>query len=1114
MNRILLIKLLGLLASAAAIATTAPAQLYTNLYQFEGNNQLYYGNNNSASPLTVIGSKLYGTTVGTAFSVNLDGSGYTSISNTNFYNSYYYGSYYYPATPNGLTVAGSTFYGTAQSGGTNYSGMVFSMSLDGSGFADLYDFSGIVGDGTSPQAAPTLVGATLYGTTYGGANGAGMIFSINTNGTGYADLYDFGTIVSDGNSPVATLRAIGSTLYGTTPGGGANSAGTIFSINTNGTGYTILYDFGSSLNDGSSPGGLLQVGSKFYGTTKGGGTWNYYGNGTIYSLNTDGTGYTILYNFGTTPNDGSNPNDLVLVGSTLYGTTSSGGLNYGGTVFSIDTNGTGYTILYNFGSIPNDGSGPAFALTAVGSTLYGTTPNGGSNGDGTLFALEFATGANAVISVFGNPVGDGTVTGTGMYPIGASVPITATASNGFVFTGWQDGNMQSPRTIIAPAGGATYTATFATPTRSIELSGNLAFGNVYTGGTATASLIISNAGNSTLTVSSISFPRGFSGSWTGTIPAGSSQAVPVTFGPTAVTSYAGTIRVTSDATDGTSTTSATGTGVGSPLTKIIGLTGTLAFGSINPGTTATAILTINNTGNTTLTVSNIAYPNGFSGLWTGTVPAGGSQDVTVTFTPLATTGYGGTIAVTSDATSGTGTISASGSGVYTPTKIIGLGGTMAFGNIAVTGSGTATLFISNYGNTTLTVSSIAYPNGFSGPWSGTILVGGTQPVSVTFAPAAATVYGGTITVNSDATGGTGTIAASGAGVITPTRLIGLTGGLNFGGVTTGVTATAILYITNTGNTNLTVTSIAYPNGFSGPWSGTIPAGSQHGVTVTFAPGAVANYGGTISVTSDATGGSGTISVSGAGVPAVEATAILTVDVNPATSTAGTVNGNGTFPVGSSQPISATANSGWVFTSWNDGNTQNPRLITVPAVNIAYTATFSPAVVMPTLAPPGGTYTNSVTVTLACNTTGATIHYTLDGTTPTGSSPTYKKKPLVLTSSATLQAIAVKAKLANSPVALALVTILPPPPLAITPTVLPAGVAKALYPGATVQATGGIGAYKWALASGKLPTGLKLNAKTGAISGTPTKPGKFDFIVKVTDTKKNTQSEPLTLTVTN
>ena len=86
MNRIRLIKLLGLLASAAAIATTAPAQLYTNLYQFEGNNQLYYGNNNSASPLTVIGSKLYGTTVGTAFSVNLDGSGYTSISNTNFYN--------------------------------------------------------------------------------------------------------------------------------------------------------------------------------------------------------------------------------------------------------------------------------------------------------------------------------------------------------------------------------------------------------------------------------------------------------------------------------------------------------------------------------------------------------------------------------------------------------------------------------------------------------------------------------------------------------------------------------------------------------------------------------------------------------------------------------------------------------------------------------------------------------------------------------------------------------------------------------------------------------------------------------------------------------------------
>ena len=64
-----------------------------------------------------------------------------------------------------------------------------------------------------------------------------------------------------------------------------------------------------------------------------------------------------------------------------------------------------------------------------------------------------------------------------------------------------------------------------------------------------------------------------------------------------------------------------------------------------------------------------------------------------------------------------------------------------------------------------------------------------------------------------------------------------------------------------------------------------------------------------------------------------------ISVQPYPSEGGSVSGGGTYTVGSSQEITATANSGWSFTGWNDGITQNPRTITVPAGGASYTANF-------------------------------------------------------------------------------------------------------------------------------------------------------------------------------
>jgi hypothetical protein len=100
-----------------------------------------------------------------------------------------------------------------------------------------------------------------------------------------------------------------------------------------------------------------------------------------------------------------------------------------------------------------------------------------------------------------------------------------------------------------------------------------------------------------------------------------------------------------------------------PTGPVISLTGNLAFGNVTVGSTATATMTIANTGSGQLTVSGVAYPAGFSGNFTsGSIAAGASQAVTVTFAPTSGAAFTGTITVTGNQVSGTNTIAVTGNG--------------------------------------------------------------------------------------------------------------------------------------------------------------------------------------------------------------------------------------------------------------------------------------------------------------------------------------------------------------------------------------------------------------------------------------------------------------------
>jgi hypothetical protein len=98
---------------------------------------------------------------------------------------------------------------------------------------------------------------------------------------------------------------------------------------------------------------------------------------------------------------------------------------------------------------------------------------------------------------------------------------------------------------------------------AITLSGNMNFGNVTVGSTFASTLTIANSGASPLTVTSVTYPTGFSGNFaSGTIAAGGSQAVTVTFAPTVAQAYSGNITVAGNQASGTNTIAVSGTALG------------------------------------------------------------------------------------------------------------------------------------------------------------------------------------------------------------------------------------------------------------------------------------------------------------------------------------------------------------------------------------------------------------------------------------------------------------------------------------------------------------------------------------------------------------------------
>ncbi len=466
---------------------------FNALYQFDGAGSGGY----PVASLLLSGGTLYGATGGatgvedaaggngTLFSISTTGSGFSNI---------FTFTYSDAASPGaGLIVSGNTLYGTTFSGGAGGNGTVYKVNPDGSGYAILKNFSPFGSDpfsllvtnadGANPQAGLVAAGGMLYGTTYyGGTGGAGTIFAVSTNGTGFTNLYNF-TGAADGGNPQGTLVLSGNILYGAASQGGVNNNGALFSISTTGTGFTVLRPFSvtsaGTNSDGANPAaGLIMVGTKLFGTASMGGT---AGNGTVFSYDTSTTTFANLHNFAGGVGGGTPTAPVTWYGGALYGTTTNGGTAGNGTVYMVASDGSTFATLKSFSALSqnvvtglntnSDGADPSGGLTLFGNMLYGTTYSGGTNGYGIVYAVNTngaGVGFNTVYNFAGpdgaNPQGSLLFSGNTLYGTTAD---GGNVADGTVFS---LGLFSLPVQLSIQLVGGSAVLTWASPLFSLEVA--------------------------------------------------------------------------------------------------------------------------------------------------------------------------------------------------------------------------------------------------------------------------------------------------------------------------------------------------------------------------------------------------------------------------------------------------------------------------------------------------------------------------------------------------------------------------------------------------------------------------------------------------------------------
>jgi uncharacterized repeat protein (TIGR03803 family) len=381
------------------LVPAAGAQTYSVLTSFDATNGL----NPYATPHTDKLGNVFGTTsnggnpnCGVVYELVNNGGG--SYTNETLYN---FTGEDDGCIPSGGVVMDSegNLYGTTETDGGYSYGEVYELVNHGGSYTLEVIHATTKGrDGIGPMGDLVMFKGSLYGVTMQGggapchAGGCGTVYRLTKSGGKWVEtvLHKF-NYRGDGYYPLAgvNLDSDGN-IYGTTERGGGFGKGTVFRLSSGTYKETILYSFHGEA-DGCYPwsGVVRDSAGNLYGTAAG-----CPGNaGTVYQLKRSGRKYefSVILTF-----DRSNGEDPIEQAGHLgldsagnvYGTAYGGGAYGYGTVFKLDAGSFIYTDLHDFNKNGTDGYWPQGGVSMDSrGNLYGTTLNGGSNGDGTVWQI-------------------------------------------------------------------------------------------------------------------------------------------------------------------------------------------------------------------------------------------------------------------------------------------------------------------------------------------------------------------------------------------------------------------------------------------------------------------------------------------------------------------------------------------------------------------------------------------------------------------------------------------------------------------------------------------------------------------------------------------------------
>jgi uncharacterized repeat protein (TIGR03803 family) len=367
------------------------------------------------------------------------------------------------ANPQGGVIEDSSgnLFGTTSGGGSSGDGTVFEINAGSGALTTLVSFNGT--NGANPEAGVIEDSSgNLFGTTNGGGSSRdGTVFEIKAGSNDVTTLASFNG--TEGEYPLGgVVEDSSGNLFGTTAWSGSSGQGTVFEIQPGSKAVTTLASFNGTNGSEPTAGVVEDSSGNLFGTTFQGGSSN---DGTLFEIKAGTNAVTTLVSFNATT--GANPDAGVVEDSSgnLFGTTDNGGANGDGTVFEIKAGSNAVTTIVSFNG--TNGEYPDAGVVEDSSgNLFGTTGSGGPSDDGTVFEIQAGSGAVTTLASFN--------VANGSYPDGGLFE----DSGGNLFGTTYEGGPRGEGTVfqIQPGSNAVTTLTYFGNTE-----GGLPYGDLVEG---------------------------------------------------------------------------------------------------------------------------------------------------------------------------------------------------------------------------------------------------------------------------------------------------------------------------------------------------------------------------------------------------------------------------------------------------------------------------------------------------------------------------------------------------------------------------------------------------------------------------------------------------------